>query len=769
MKVPKSGAPKGSEPEKVETHDPDQSEAGSAARTPPVKPAGQRDPATVGELPPGAAYAPRGPGNVDPPDPASSAIAVRARLGQAAGPRGTGGSGPIDFDSAAGKSALQKVRAALPRSPTAVGGASSHYEPLRATVDDLGMTHIRLQRHMGGIPIFGEHVNAQIRPGGRVSFSGTPTEALAPQAPVFHDIEPVAATAVQAARTMMQDEYSITDSASMQAATPVYWRHRRSDGTSSLRRAFHVQMADFSVSPVAAGRERPVLANCVVDAFSGEVLAHWDQLHRRHSAKARTALSLEQGSNVNAPVGPQSATVNLSFSRDLTVDSALLRLGTPSAPGIEHTWRGDVVIKVTAPDGTSTEFAPHDANDSADDVSGVFDLSRAFRGVRARGSWTVEFSDRFAGADGGTVRRVDLALEGPAVTPPPEAPPSGPGDDFAPFVGRVDLQTTTTDRGFELRTPDGRVETRDAQAQDPNRVAGRFDLGVPFTDADNTWGGTNATIREFAAIETHHSATTFLPFLEEVFNLDSLDDRGMKLEALSNVGVRFNNAFWFRDIFHIGHGDGRIFDRLSTVDIVAHELAHGITEKSANLIYDNQSGGLNESFSDIVGTMFEWWSARQPGAQEAGVLPFDWKVGEDTFTPQGPDDDALRSMKDPLSDGISIDHFGQYDDSVDVHFSSGIQNNAFYLAVQGGQHRLGGQVDGLRNVFGNFDDAILAAGRVWMRALQFYLTPGSGFSDARVATDRAARDLFPDRPEVARTIDQAWTAVGVPDRRPAVA
>ncbi len=713
-------------------------------------------------------YAPGRPGSVASPDEGGSALALRAGLR-------TGGGGlppgPLDPKSPAGRAAVAKIRSALPRMPTGIGGETASFEPIRAFVDQLGITHVRLQPRMGETPIFGEHVNAQIRPGGRVSWAGSSTDVFSPAAPMYSLEKPSAGPVIATAREFSHRRYGAGPSMKAEA-TPVLIRHRNSDGSSELRSAFHVSVADFachrpghpvSDTPADHSEMRPVLVNLLVDAESGEIVKHWNQLHHPHRRGAgQVALRLENGTTATAPFGPNPVRFEVPFSRDLTVERATLKLGSPSAPGIEHDWRGDVVLKVISPDGRTTELAPHEADDSRDDVSGDFDLSSAFRGARAAGSWIVEVTDRFPRADDGVVRRIDLVLEGPRTSSPTEPPTVG-GDDFGPYVGRVNLSTTPTDRGFVLTTPDNRVETRDARAQDPNRVAGRFDLGTPFVDADDRWGGPNASTRELAAVETHHSATTFLPFLTDVFGLDSLDNQGMRLQALSNVGVRFNNAFWFRDVFHIGHGDGRVFDRLSSIDIVGHELAHGITEKSANLIYDDQSGGLNESYSDIVGTLFEWWQSKQPGAQEAGVPPFDWKIGEDVFTPQGPDDDALRSMKDPLTDGVSIDHFSAYSDDVGVHFSSGIQNNAFYLAVEGGTHRLGGQVEqqGLKGVFGRFDEAVVAAGRIWMRALQFYLTPSSGFSDARAATRLAARDLFPDQPEVVRVLDQAWDAVGV--------
>lgn len=698
-----------------------------------------------------------------------SAVALRASMDRRAGE-------PLRLEGAAGRSAVNAVLAALPASPTGVDGHTSNYRALTAEVDELGTTHVRLQRCMGERPVFGEHVTAQIDDEGQVSFHGTPPVALQAEAPMAISYRHGKDEALAMAKKLVMKMYSMGEGMQVVSAEPVLARKPEESG-GALYPAWHVTMADF-VGPGSEARAGahekalPTVPNVIIHAETGEIMRHWNQLERRgvghshghsHPAHGHRDINAEQSVDVRLPFGRGSASVELNFERDLEVEQAILRLGDRARPGIEHAWRGDVVIRVTSPAGTSAEITPFGPNDSRDDVSGDFDLSEVFAGEPSMGTWTVRVEDRFPAADDGVVRSIALNLDGPAIGEEPE-PIEGAGDDFAPFVGRVDLATTPTARGFQLLSPDGRVETRDARAQDPNRVSGRFDLGVPFIDEDDRWGGADGTIREWAAVETHHAATTFLPFLEEVFGLDSLDNRGLPLRALSNVGTRYNNAFWFADMFHIGHGDGQTFDRLSTVDIVGHELAHGITQKSADLIYAEQSGGLNESYSDIVGTLFEWWQANQPGAADAGVLPFDWKVGEDSFTPGGDPNDALRSMSDPLTDGRSIDHASLFRRGMGVHFSSGVQNNAFYLAVEGGTHRLGAEVPGLKDVFGDFDTAMLAGGRIWMRALRFYMTPSTNFEAARVATLRSAQDLFPDNPAVADSINRAWTAVGVGPR-----
>ena len=677
----------------------------------------------------------------------------------------TSSAGPIDARSAAGQALLAQVRVALPRQPRSLVEGSTNYEPLRLQKDRLGICHVRMQRQMAGVPIFGEHVNAQVHQDGSVRFVGTPPEALEHLAPVSSRPALSADVALKRALDDCQPSYAMSSSATVNKPALTFFRSRGSDGVPQLRLAYHVRMTDFEATH--HGHIEPADISVVVDAQDGRILARWNHidspLARTTKDRRLVPTMVGGGADVDRAVGPSSVTIPIDVAEDVHIDAAILQLGTPDNPGVTHAWRGDVVFKVTSPDGVTIGVAPFGADDSADNVSGAVDISTAFAGQRTRGTWIVEVSDRHPGEDDGIVRRVGLEFRGPAVRAPTLAPAADPSrDDYSDFIGNVQLDTQQKNGGYVLLSKDGKVETRNAEGRDPNAVAGRFELTTEFRDADDTWGGPNATTTIKAAVETHYAATMFITFLKEHYGLDSLDGQGMKLNAMTNVGRNYNNAFWFNDVIHIGHGDGRVFDRLSTIDIIGHEVAHGVTEKAADLIYDDQSGGLNESYSDIIGTAFEWWLVNRPGAVDNGALPFDWKVGEDTFTPGNNDDDALRYMDDPVRDGRSIDHFSQYDDSVDVHFSSGIQNNAFYLAVEGGTHRLGGQVDGLRARFGgDFNKAMDAASQVWMRALQFYLTPSSRFVAARQATLQAAEDLFPENPDVVGAIAQAWDAVGV--------
>jgi Zn-dependent metalloprotease len=180
-------------------------------------------------------------------------------------------------------------------------------------------------------------------------------------------------------------------------------------------------------------------------------------------------------------------------------------------------------------------------------------------------------------------------------------------------------------------------------------------------------------------------------FYKEVLDRNSIDGRGMRLDGYVHYGRRYNNAFWDGQEMVFGDGDGELFtDFTKSLDVIGHELAHGVTEFTAGLVYHNQPGALNESMSDVFGSLVKQWHLKQ-SADEA-----DWLIGADITTP-AIGADALRSMKAPgtaynndlLGQDPQPDHMDRYvhlpdtddGDYGGVHINSGIPNKAFYLTA----------------------------------------------------------------------------------------
>jgi len=190
------------------------------------------------------------------------------------------------------------------------------------------------------------------------------------------------------------------------------------------------------------------------------------------------------------------------------------------------------------------------------------------------------------------------------------------------------------------------------------------------------------------------------------------------------------------------YGDGETFKSVTALDVVAHEVAHGLCHSPANLEYEGESGGLNEASSDIFGAMVQLYGHVAHG--EGSQLPAKgarWTIGEDLKTPAFPT--PLRYMYKPSLDGFSPDAWSPDLDYMDVHFSSGPMNRAFYYMSQGASAALAAPS------YSNYLPAGMpgigndAAARIWYRALTVYLTPSSNYKQARTAALRAAQDLFP--------------------------
>ncbi|GHA68681.1 M4 family metallopeptidase [Streptomyces termitum] len=243
---------------------------------------------------------------------------------------------------------------------------------------------------------------------------------------------------------------------------------------------------------------------------------------------------------------------------------------------------------------------------------------------------------------------------------------------------------------------------------------------------------------------------TFALF-RDAFGRDSMDGAGLPLIASVHYDEKYGNAFWNGEQMVFGDGDGEIFlDFTLPVDVIGHELAHGFTQYTANLEYFSQSGALNESVSDVFGSLVKQYALGQSADQA------DWLIGAGLFHPdvQGA---ALRSMKAPGTayddDVLGKDpqpaHMDDYvrtgQDNGGVHINSGIPNHAFYLAAT----ELGG-------------NAWERAGRIWYDVLTGgTLTPDTRFTEFAAATVRAARARYGDAAEI-QAVTKAWAAVGVP-------
>jgi thermolysin len=283
------------------------------------------------------------------------------------------------------------------------------------------------------------------------------------------------------------------------------------------------------------------------------------------------------------------------------------------------------------------------------------------------------------------------------------------------------------------------------------------------TDSDNTW-------TDPAIVDAQAYQGFFYDYFYKVMGRQGLDDANHQIIGIVHplarkdadryssdvVGQFINNALYLGDgVMLYGDGDGRNLTYLAGgLDVVAHELTHGITDFTSQLSGRDEPGALNEAFSDIMATAIEF--ASQPAG--SGPDHADWLIGEDVtlVAPR-----YIRSLQNPHAAG-DVDHYSQIrdvgtdEDDGGVHENSTIASHAFYLAVHGGTNRVSGIA--VRGVgMANLD----RVAKVFYRAWAFMLGPNSDFADARRATLQAAKDLYGGGSHEYAQIEQAWTAVGV--------
>lgn len=274
-----------------------------------------------------------------------------------------------------------------------------------------------------------------------------------------------------------------------------------------------------------------------------------------------------------------------------------------------------------------------------------------------------------------------------------------------------------------------------------------------------TWGssagarGEMSAAVNFAMIQAYFSA---------VHGRNSFDDAGR--EAVANVHMTggTDNAYWESSAQQFYFYPGNECGELTVLDVCAHEFTHAVTEYSANLVYQNEPGALNESFSDIFGAAVEF--ACQPDGR--GAYPnrsagrSDWLLGEDCCYTTA--DVALRDMRDPQRYNNPSKYHGAHwyygsDNDYYVHFNSGVQNHFFYLLCEGGA----GVNDGLSYSITGI--GIENARRVAYRALTAYCAENTDYAAARTAWISAASDLDDSW---TNAVQQAWAAVGVNSSAP---
>lgn len=257
-------------------------------------------------------------------------------------------------------------------------------------------------------------------------------------------------------------------------------------------------------------------------------------------------------------------------------------------------------------------------------------------------------------------------------------------------------------------------------------------------------------VSDVAVNEAYDGAGATYDLYWDVYQRNSLDGNGLRLDSTVHYEQQYDNAFWDGQQMVYGDGDGQLFNRFTiAVDVIGHELTHGVTQYTSNLNYSNQPGALNESFSDVFGSLVKQRLRAQAAADA------DWLIGEGLFTSQV-QGVALRSMKEPGTayndpvlgkdpqPGHMRDYVNTSEDNGGVHINSGIPNHAFYLMAVA----IGGY-------------AWEKAGRIWYIAARDKFNSSTDFQGAANLTYQVAGDLYGQGSQEQQSVKYGWDGVGI--------
>ncbi len=322
------------------------------------------------------------------------------------------------------------------------------------------------------------------------------------------------------------------------------------------------------------------------------------------------------------------------------------------------------------------------------------------------------------------------------------------------YSGQVTLGTSQSGSTYNL------TDATRGNHKTYNLNRGTSGTGTLFSGPDDTWGNGLPANLETAAADAHYGAQVTWDYYKNVHGRNGLRNDGVSPYTRVHYGNNYVNAFWQDSCFCMTYGDGDGNAKpLTSTDVAAHEMTHGLTSVTGNMTYSGEPGGLNEATSDIMAAAVEFY-ANNP--QDVG----DYLVGE-KIDIRG-NGTPLRYMDKPSKDGSSKDSWYSGIGSIDVHYSSGPANHWYYLASEGSGAKVVNGVsydsptaDGLPVTAIGRD----AASKIWFRALTVgYFKSNTNYADARVQTLKAAADLYGQGSTIYNNVANAWAGVAVGPR-----
>ncbi|MGP3948203.1 M4 family metallopeptidase [Streptomyces sp. 7N604] len=327
------------------------------------------------------------------------------------------------------------------------------------------------------------------------------------------------------------------------------------------------------------------------------------------------------------------------------------------------------------------------------------------------------------------------------------------GTGNSQYSGTVTIGTSQSGGQYQLN------DTTRGSHKTYNLGRGTSGTGTLFTDADDTWGNGRPGEPQTAGVDAHYGAQLTWDYYKLVHGRNGIRGDGVAAYSRVHYGNNYVNAFWSDSCFCMTYGDGSGNAKpLTSIDVAAHEMTHGVTAATAKLVYSGESGGLNEATSDIFAAAVEFYANN---SKDLG----DYFVGEKIDI--NGDGTPLRYMDKPSKDGVSKDSWYSGIGNIDVHYSSGVANHFFYLLSEGSGQKV---VNGVSYDSPTYDNLPVTgigranAEKVWFKALTERMSSNTNYAGARTATLQAAADLFGQGSTSYKEVAAAWAAVNVGSR-----
>ena len=508
----------------------------------------------------------------------------------------------------------------------------------------------------------------------------------------------------------------------------------------TIRNVFEVKKADFELSSADKMQLRSVSDK------HGRSLATYQQMHNAVPVEGAIYKVRDNKSKIEA-FGHISKKLPANSNYKVNASGALQNaLNTVNAK--EYVWQSKKLSSLvykkisTKPQGELVYVGPNFSSELTEyHLAWKFDVFA----TNPQSSQTI-YVDANTGK---VILKIDLSRDLRSSSSPYADGRSAIGKGKARFAGDVTFGTTQYADGYRLEDLVGKYKVQMYTLNMNHAEHASDEVLTEFIDEDNNWNDLYNKDHDEAAIDIHWGIQKTLNYYEEKFDRNSVDDKGMTIFALAHLGTNVQNASWTGGWAQFGDGDKQPFVSLG---ITGHEMTHAVTQFSAGLIYQGESGAMNESFSDIFGISIELYAAKDSTKDI-------WLLGDELYS-----HGSLRSMANPKAAGQPDTYGGEFwtnpantsYDNGGVHQNSGITNYWYYLLVEGGEG-----VNDLNNSYSVKPIGLAKAEKIAYLALTEYLSPSSNFSDMRQATLMAVEDLYGLGSEEFKQVTNAWYAIGV--------